>query len=293
MLTIVPGTGTSTRVTIRPAMRAIVSWNAIEPSDTLELIVYREDGRASLALPYVSFDESRRASLSGFDEVAAIDTDVVRAVRPIVAIEVISRHPLERVAVATPVSRGDLVSAIGYTGAMELPVPEYGQYDPAHPAESGWCAPASIAMLLGAWVAPRDVAGIAAAVHDDAYRGAGNWTFDVALPGSLGYVGAVAYLRGCGTLEGFIAAGLPLAVSLAWDPDELPGAPLPRSTGHVLVVRGFDRLGDVIVNDPALPDIRHVYPRAAFERCWLGHGGVGLLVAPATRLADVLRCANA
>ena len=55
------------------------------------------------------------------------------------------------------------------------------------------------------------------------------------------------------------------------------------------MVRGFDRDGDVIVNDPAQPAVRHVYPRAAFARCWLDHGGVALLVAPAERIDDLLR----
>ena len=66
-----------------------------------------------------------------------------------------------------------------------------------------------------------------------------------------------------------------------------------QSDGHILVVRGFDSRGDVIVNDPAQPAVRHVYPRAAFARCWLDHGGVALLVAPPERCDDLVRCANA
>jgi hypothetical protein len=100
-------------------------------------------------------------------------------------------------------------------------------------------------------------------------------------------------LRDLVNVEAFIAAGLPLAVSISWSGEALPGAPLERSDGHILVVRGFDAHGDVIVNDPAQPAVRHVYPRAAFARCWLEHGGVALLVAPPERVEDLLRCANA
>jgi hypothetical protein len=73
----------------------------------------------------------------------------------------------------------------------------------------------------------------------------------------------------------------------------LPGAPLDASDGHLVVVRGFTLAGDPLINDPAAPDVAVSYPRAAFERCWLGHGGVALLVAPAVRLDALAAGANA
>jgi hypothetical protein len=148
-------------------------------------------------------------------------------------------------------------------------------------------------MLLATWGVAAEVADVAAGVFDGAYGGTGNWTFAVAYAGARGLAGAAAYLRDLHNLERFVADELPLAVSLAWDGDALPGAPLARSDGHLVVVRGFDARGDVIVNDPAQPAVRHVYGRDAFARCWLGHGGVALLVAPPERVDDLLWCANA
>jgi len=43
-----------------------------------------------------------------------------------------------------------------------------------------------------------------------------------------------------------------------------------NTRGHVIVVRGFDRDGDVIVNDPAGSGQRHVIRRSDFTRIWLG-----------------------
>ncbi len=137
------------------------------------------------------------------------------------------------------------------------------------------------------------VDAVAAAIYDRAYKGTGNWAFAVAYAGAAGLAGAAAYLRDLVNVERFIAAGLPLALSMSWRAGALPGAPLERSDGHILVVRGFDTDGDVIVNDPAQPAVRHVYERAAFARAWLDHGGVALLVAPPERIDDLLRCANA
>jgi hypothetical protein len=293
MLTLVTATGLRTRVTIEPAMRAIVTWNTLEVEDTIELIVHRQDDRSSLALPYAAFDATRRASLDGFDQVAKITTDIVTADRPIVAIDVCSQHPLTRVGVSTPTARDDHSSARGYIPASELDVPPVSQYGDAFPDERGWCTPAAIAMLLGTWGVSRDVARVAAAIRDDAYRGTGNWAFAVAYAGSLGYIGTAAYLRNLAAVEGYIAAGIPIATSISWKTGELPGAPIPRSDGHLVVVRGFDEVGDPIVNDPAQPEIRHVYPRDAFESAWLDHGGVALIVAPSGRLYDVLHAAGA
>jgi hypothetical protein len=292
MLTIVPGTGTRTRVTIEPAMRAIVTWNSHEPADTIELVVYRQDDRTSLALPYAAFDEQRRASLDGFDDVAKIATDVVSATRPIVAFDVLSQHPLTRVAVSTPPAREDHAIAPGYLPAAELDGAELSQYVAERPEERGWCTPATIAMLLGTWGVRRDVPRVAAALYDDAYHGTGNWAFAVAYAGALGYIGTAAYLRNLAALETFVAHGIPVGASISWKADALPGAPLPQSDGHLVVVRGFTDVGDPIVNDPAQPEIRHVYPRAAFASAWLDHGGVALIVAPSGRLYDVLRASG-
>lgn len=84
-------------------------------------------------------------------------------------------------------------------------------------------------------------------------------------------------------LEDWIGRGVPLVVSLSWnnvDTDlgnDLDGASIASTGGHLMVVRGFTASGDVIANDPASPDnasVRRVYKRAQLERNWLraSHG---------------------
>jgi hypothetical protein len=52
----------------------------------------------------------------------------------------------------------------------------------------------------------------------------------------------------------------------------------------LLVVIGFDRAGNPIVNDPAAwsdATVRKVYDRAQFERSWLGgSGGIAYIIHP-------------
>jgi Peptidase_C39 like family len=292
VLVIARTAGERTRIPIEPTTHAVVCWNTRAPDDTLEIIVHTSNGRRSLALPYVTFSPSERASLNGFDDLAQIEVDIVRARHPIVAIEVLARHPLERVAIATPANERIHRRTSDEPGPSELPVPALSQYDPHHPNERGWCVAASIAMLLAYWDTPRSLVDVVAATYDNAYRGTGNWTFALAYPGALGFTAVMAYLHDLRTVEGLVAAGIPVALSIAWEEGALPSAPLPRSSGHVLVVRGFDAAGNPIVNDPAQPDVRHVYARLPFEAVWLDHGGAALLVAPPHLDSELERLAN-
>jgi hypothetical protein len=293
MLNLVAATGCLTELRVLPSTKAIVSWNTTAPVDTLELTVDTANGLRSRPLPYVVFEAGRRASLDGFDNVAKIATDVVSAPGEIVAVHVHSHQPLIRVAASTPPAGGPRNAAPAEDARRELDVPQRSQYVDAFPAERGWCTAASIAMLAGTFGVTASVDEVAASIYDAAYKGTGNWAFAVAYAGTRGLAGAAAYLRDLVNVERFIAAGLPLALSISWNAGSLPGAPLERSDGHLMVVRGLEANGDVIVNDPAQPAVRHVYERAAFERAWLGHGGVALLAAPPERVDDLLRCANA
>ena len=86
--------------------------------------------------------------------------------------------------------------------------------------------------------------------------------------------------------ERFIEAGIPLVASIS---GVLPGFLFTSTNGHLLVIRGFAANGDVITNDPAVranAQARKVYPRADFERIWLGGstGTVYVIRPPGVRL---------
>ena len=112
MLNVVAATGLDTEVRVLPATRAIVSWNTQEVVDTLELTIDTADGRRSRPLPYVAFEDGRRASLDGFDDVAKIETDIVHAPGQIAAIVIHAHRPPARVAVSVPRRPGTRVPKI-------------------------------------------------------------------------------------------------------------------------------------------------------------------------------------
>ncbi len=278
-------------VNVGPTREAIVSWNGLALDGAIELRANAIDGRTSPWLPYVAFSSEKRASLASRDGFVHVDTDVVRGETDFVTIGIRSRGALDAVFVSTPDYGAP--SSIVALPAVDLAVPAYSQFEPAYPNERGWCAPASLAMLLAYRDYPVDVPIVAREVFDARYGGTGNWTFNTAFAGRLGFRAAVMHLRDLGHAHAFVVDDIPLALSIAWEDGELPGAPLARSDGHLVVLRGIDPNGDALVNDPARPGVAAVYPREPFERAWLAHGGIAFGVAPGRYAEALLRLAGA
>jgi len=148
---------------------------------------------------------------------------------------------------------------------------------------SVWCSPTSLAMVMayghGESIPDATVPG----VYDPVYDGHGNWPFNTAYAATRGFLAYVDRFGGFADLERSISRRRPVIASVAYDRAWLPNAPIPRTAGHILVVRGFTREGDVIVNDPAAEDdrgVRRVYRRDLFRRAWLDRGGVVYVLAP-------------
>jgi hypothetical protein len=173
----------------------------------------------------------------------------------------------------------------------ELPVPACSQMVYPDGGEA-WCSPVSLSMVMAYWsdrTGKKDLDQLVPAVvrgtYDYTYGGNGNWPFNTAYASSLGFDASVRRFDSLGQVERCVAAGLPIVASIAWKRGELSGAPIPESEGHLLVIRGFDSSGNVIVNDPAGCDdsrVRRVYRRDEFARAWFcsGSGGVAYLVYP-------------
>ncbi len=168
----------------------------------------------------------------------------------------------------------------------ELAVPERTQV--IYPeGVSAWCSPTSLTMLLAFWAAELnrpelilEVPDVARAVNDPQWPGTGNWSFNVAFAGSLpGLRAYVTRLSDVAELEDWVAAGVPVAVSVSYN--LLRGQPRDRDDGHLVVVRGFTPEGAVVVNDPGTGrEIRRVFPREALARAWAVSGRTVYLVHP-------------
>jgi len=179
-------------------------------------------------------------------------------------------------------ARGEVVGVPRYSQMIHR-----GHYPRWGGGGQAWCSPTSVAMVLDSWGSgptrrqhgwvPNGhrnpwVDHAARMSYDHGYRGTGNWSFSAAYAGTFGLDAFVARLRSLRAAERYIAAGIPLVLSIAFGPGELDGSPLSSTNGHLLVLRGFTSRGQPIVNDPAAAHnsgVRRVYKRGQLEDAWL------------------------
>ncbi|MFN2450461.1 MAG: C39 family peptidase [Candidatus Baltobacteraceae bacterium] len=270
-----------------PAREGVISWNTFADRGVLEFRILRARKPASPWLKYAQWSSDGRLSFSPEHEGVRVDTDVVRCTQPFDGIELRADGvEFKALAFAAPVHAAPSLPYLGT--ACILDVPARSQY--VVEGERGWCSPTSLSMLHAYHGIDYDAAATARAVFDRAYNGTGNWAFNVAFSGSLGLRAAVVYLRNLDHAQRLIAANIPIAISYSWSGEELPGAPLEHSDGHLAVLCGFTAHGDCAINDPAAANVRVVYPRAAVERVWQRSNGVAYVVAPVGR--DFVRIVN-
>ena len=149
-------------------------------------------------------------------------------------------------------------------------------------------------MLLAYWYARTGAAAfadraavaqlVAPCVYDPVYDGFGNWGFNTAYAAAQGLDAYVAAFDNLAQLESWVAAGVPVVISVAWKAGELANAPIASSAGHLLIVAGFDEAGQVIVADPRAEcedHVRRIYDAAQLETAWQRNSaGIVYLIHP-------------
>ena len=267
------------RLRFDPTRTGVISWNTFAPQGRLRFRLLRALSPSSAWYNYAEWHPTGRKSFSPVSDTdgVSVDVDIIHAQTPFDGIELhaddVDFHLL---AFASPMrSAASLPFA---REAMILDVPAFSQY--VHDHERGWCSPASVAMVSTYHGRNAGVEETACSVVDRAYNGTGNWAFNTAFCGQLGLRAVVAYLQNLDHAQRLIERNLPVVVSYSWHDGELPNAPLEHSNGHLAVLCGFTADGNCVVNDPAAPAVRVVYPRAALESIWQRNGGVSYVIAP-------------
>jgi hypothetical protein len=150
------------------------------------------------------------------------------------------------------------------------------------------CSPASVAMVLNHFGLETRVLDAAAGVLDAAENIYGNWTFNTMYAGTRGLYAWPARFDSLEDARAYLAAGLPLIASVTFGPDELKRSPIKKTTGHLLVIKGFTAKGDILANDPAAAEektVERVYDRKEFAGAWLKNKlGTAYVLAPLERL---------
>ncbi len=135
------------------------------------------------------------------------------------------------------------------------------------------CLPTSLAMVLQYLGTKVETTELARRCYDKKNAIYGNWLMACRTAGFYGYSARVVAMERLGNILPWLDKGIPLIVSVAYGEGELPGSPISATKGHLLVIRGVDRTGNILCCDPAAIDSERgiiSYPQRAFARCWKG-----------------------
>jgi hypothetical protein len=278
----------------------VLSWNAFTPTGTALQI----EARARVAGVWSKYFQigvwstdlslERRSVTGQADSFGDVDTDTLKLKSFAEALQIRVRFSSAKVGVSPTLfglaavmsdskQHKKLVFEKSNQAAWgtDLPVPMRSQMIYPNGGRV-WCSPTSTTMLLEYWSSKlgRSLADpvpqAVKLVWDSTYEGAGNWSFNMAYAASKGLRAYVHRLSSLTEAESYIAKKIPLALSVAWKLGDLDGSALPSSNGHLLVLRGFTKSGDAIVNDPAATSdatVRRVYKRAQLEKVWIEASG--------------------
>ena len=166
-----------------------------------------------------------------------------------------------------------------------LSVPALSQLDTDPALAPRICSPTSVAMVLGylgAGVSPERLAGEMFHPALDLY---GVWPAAICAAGRRGVLGYLLRFPDWAAAAWCLDHGLPIVASVRYEAGELTGAAIPATTGHLVVLTGYDG-ADVLVNDPAAAagTVPRRYRRRELENVWLERAGVSYVFfkAPGT-----------
>jgi hypothetical protein len=150
------------------------------------------------------------------------------------------------------------------------------------------CSPTSLTMVLAFHGKVHPVAEVCRAAFDPDFDIYGNWPRNIQAAYELGGEGYLTRFPSWADVRAQFEAGRPVIISFAAQKGEITGAPYESTNGHLLVIRGFDSHGDVLVCDPAAADPAagtKAYSRAELTNLWLvrNRGTSYLILGPRQR----------
>ena len=192
--------------------------------------------------------------------------------------------------VSRPAAKDETIEVTAPAGArqVKLNVPWMSQLLVEHVGdeelvERGVCAATSVTMVMNSEGAHTTISETARRAYDPVADIYGNWAFLVAAAGDKGFNARVQRFRDWHGVRRLVESGAPVIISIAYEKGTMSAEPDRRSDGHLIVVIGFTKDGDVIVNDPGTRfedrGRGYVYPWQELAIAFFGHGGVGIVIS--------------
>lgn len=282
----------------RPYDRIVPCWNA-STTDGTWVVVQARAHRAGKPITgwmtVATWNKTARGPRDAGDAEAKIDQDTIVVAKGADAVEI--KAVLKRGSAARPSprlvalgltafsskDRPDADASSGGGAEQALPIAFRSQSTAAPGIAPRVCGPTSTSMALAYHGVNLTIDQVAALAKDP--PGAiqfGNWAYLAATAAELGMDAEVRAMSSLDEVIRELKAGHPVIMAISFNAGELPGAPISKTAGHLILARGYDAEGNVLVNDPAgktahTGQIR--YDRAALTRAW--KRGIGIVIKKA------------
>jgi hypothetical protein len=179
-------------------------------------------------------------------------------------------------------SASDLAPAdtTALAGRARLAVPPLSQVVEGGARGSRICSPTSVAMVLASLGLVADTDRLAADVFHPGLDLYGVWPAAICAAARRGALGYLLRFPDWAAAAWCLEHGLPVIASVRYGAGELGGAAIAETSGHLLVLTGYED-GQVLVNDPAAPTVAAVprrYRHEELARVWLERAGVGYVL---------------
>ena len=262
----------------------LASWNASSEGGTVEVSVSvkLDDGSYTAwyswgvwsAIPETS------GSISNKDEHGAVGIDILTLKKECAGI-VKYRIDVKQLGDQSPVVYNVTLACDKQNGNLTAPADTYKKLDVPYRRQmdvpeigGSICSATSLSMVMlyhGEQI--DDIADIAWGVRDYGEKIFGNWAFNVAYAGELGYQAYIDYYD-IDAIKYAVSTGHPIVSSIRVKAGQLAASGHPNYTtnGHLLCVVGYeekDGQGWLLINDPAHPEVKAIL-ESDFENIYRG-----------------------
>ena len=263
----------------------IASWNASTAGGTVEISVCAKRADGTYTDPYSwgvwSAIPGVSASASRSDKDGVLDIDTLQlknkstAVRLIIKLKQTGEKApvLYNVTLAADTAKGALTKTPA-SKSVKLTVKRRYQMDV--PDIGGRiCSPTSLSMVRDYYGEKKfETKDTADGVYDNGEDIYGNWSYNVAYAGELGY-NAYVDIYDMNALKWALYKQVPVVCSVKIKKGQLAGSGYPdySTNGHLMCVIGYETVDGVdwlIVNDPAKQQVEVRYLCSEFEQIWRG-----------------------
>ena len=265
--------------------KLIMSWNADTSGGTVEVAVMAKLSDDTYTDPYSwgvwSAIPGVSASCSRKDEHGELDIDTLNLTEKCSAVKL--KITLKKTADKAPVlynvtvttdREKQQISKLPAIKQVKLSVKKRYQMD-VPDIGNRICSPTSLSMVRDYYKEKGfDTVDTANGVYDNGEDIYGNWSYNVAYAGELGY-NAFVDIYDMKALKWALSKNAPVICSVRIKKGQLKDSGYPdySTNGHLLCVIGYETVDGVdwlIVNDPAIKQVQVKYLASEFENIWPG-----------------------